>query len=95
MTGASAAEAKLNRCPCGYYTDPSKECAGQPLAMQKSMLKISGPYSLRVRRELALRVRHGRARRPTSLRETLCVAQVDDFSTSRVVDLRVERPEGS
>ena len=29
-------------CPCGYRTDPSKECLCQPMAIQKYIAKVSG-----------------------------------------------------
>ena len=35
--------AAMNPCPCGYYTDPSKECRCTPGQIQKYMSKISGP----------------------------------------------------
>lgn len=38
----------MNPCPCGYYTDPSKECTCNPLAIQKYMAKISGPLLDRI-----------------------------------------------
>ncbi|MCZ6777222.1 MAG: ATP-binding protein, partial [Ignavibacteria bacterium] len=38
----------MNPCPCGYYTDPSKECTCQPLTIQKYMAKISGPLLDRI-----------------------------------------------
>ncbi len=38
----------MNPCPCGYYTDTTKECTCQPLAIQKYMAKISGPLLDRI-----------------------------------------------
>ena len=38
----------MNPCPCGYYTDPGKECTCQPIAIQKYMAKISGPLLDRI-----------------------------------------------
>ena len=38
----------MNPCPCGYYTDPSKDCTCQPMAIQKYMAKISGPLLDRI-----------------------------------------------
>jgi len=38
----------MNPCPCGYYTDPTKECTCQPIAIQKYMAKISGPLLDRI-----------------------------------------------
>ncbi len=38
----------MNPCPCGYYTDPSKECTCTPMHIQKYMAKISGPLLDRI-----------------------------------------------
>ncbi len=38
----------MNPCPCGYYTDPAKECTCQPMTIQKYMAKISGPLLDRI-----------------------------------------------
>jgi len=38
----------MNPCPCGYRTDPTKECLCQPLAIQKYMAKVSGPLLDRI-----------------------------------------------
>lgn len=38
----------MNPCPCGYYTDPSKECTCQQMQIQKYMAKISGPLLDRI-----------------------------------------------
>jgi len=35
-------------CPCGYYTDPAKECTCLPQQIQKYMAKISGPLLDRI-----------------------------------------------
>jgi len=35
--------AAMNPCPCGYHTDPRKECRCTPGQIQKYMSKISGP----------------------------------------------------
>lgn len=35
-------------CPCGYYTDPNKECTCTTMAIQKYMAKISGPLLDRI-----------------------------------------------
>jgi len=40
--------AAMNPCPCGYYTDPSKECTCAPPQIQKYMSKISGPLLDRI-----------------------------------------------
>ena len=35
-------------CPCGYFTDPSKECTCAPPQIQKYMARISGPLLDRI-----------------------------------------------
>jgi magnesium chelatase family protein len=38
----------MNPCPCGYFTDPNKECTCAPPQIQKYMAKISGPLLDRI-----------------------------------------------
>ncbi len=38
----------MNPCPCGYYTDPGKECTCTQIQIQKYMAKISGPLLDRI-----------------------------------------------
>ncbi|MBI5216643.1 MAG: YifB family Mg chelatase-like AAA ATPase [Ignavibacteriae bacterium] len=38
----------MNPCPCGYYTDPAKECTCNTGMIQKYMAKISGPLLDRI-----------------------------------------------
>jgi magnesium chelatase family protein len=38
----------MNPCPCGHYTDPTKECGCLPYMIQKYLMKISGPLLDRI-----------------------------------------------
>ena len=38
----------MNPCPCGYFTDPKRECHCTPLQIQKYLAKISGPLLDRI-----------------------------------------------
>ena len=38
----------MNPCPCGFYTDPVKECTRSTMRIQKYMAKISGPLLDRI-----------------------------------------------
>jgi magnesium chelatase family protein len=40
--------AAMNPCPCGYFTDPKKECHCSPGQIQKYLYKISGPLLDRI-----------------------------------------------
>ena len=40
--------AAMNPCPCGYYTDPNRECTCAPPQIQRYMAKISGPLLDRI-----------------------------------------------
>jgi len=38
----------MNPCPCGYYSDPSRECVCTPRQIQRYRAKISGPLLDRI-----------------------------------------------
>lgn len=40
--------AAMNPCPCGFFTDPNKECTCNIMQIQKYMAKISGPLLDRI-----------------------------------------------
>jgi magnesium chelatase family protein len=40
--------AAMNPCPCGYATDPVKECSCTPLQIQRYLARISGPLLDRI-----------------------------------------------
>jgi magnesium chelatase family protein len=40
--------AAMNPCPCGFVTDPNKECSCTPLQIQRYLARISGPLLDRI-----------------------------------------------
>jgi magnesium chelatase family protein len=40
--------AAMNPCPCGYFTDPKKDCYCTPIKIQNYLSKISGPLLDRI-----------------------------------------------
>jgi len=40
--------AAMNPCPCGYYTDPARQCRCNPYQIQRYISKISGPLLDRI-----------------------------------------------
>ncbi len=44
--------AAMNPCPCGYFTDPKRECHCTPFQIQNYLSRISGPLLDRIDRHL-------------------------------------------
>ena len=42
------AVAAMNPCPCGYYTDPVRECRCSPMQIRSYMSRVSGPLLDRI-----------------------------------------------
>jgi magnesium chelatase family protein len=40
--------AAMNPCPCGFFTDPQKECTCTPLQIQRYRTRVSGPLLDRI-----------------------------------------------
>jgi magnesium chelatase family protein len=40
--------AAMNPCPCGYFTDPKRECHCTPIQIQHYLSKVSGPLLDRI-----------------------------------------------
>ena len=40
--------AAMNPCPCGFLTDPQKECVCTPLQIQRYRSRVSGPLLDRI-----------------------------------------------
>ena len=38
----------MNPCPCGYFTDPWRECTCTQMQIQRYMAKVSGPLLDRI-----------------------------------------------
>ena len=58
--------AAMNPCPCGYFTDPKRECHCTPIQIQNYLSKISGPLLDRIDIHLEvprLNIEHLTARR--------------------------------
>ncbi len=48
LLGAPGSKMATQRCLCGFFTDPSKECSCTPIQIQKYMAKVSGPLLDRI-----------------------------------------------
>ena len=71
--------AAMNPCPCGYLTDPDRDCADSPFQVQRYQQKISGPLLDRI--DLHIHV-------PRVEIEKL--ASLEEGETSAVIRARVE-----
>ena len=40
--------AAMNPCPCGYYTDPKRQCKCSPIMVERYMGRVSGPLIDRI-----------------------------------------------
>ncbi len=40
--------AAMNPCPCGYFTDPKRQCKCSPMAVERYMNRVSGPLIDRI-----------------------------------------------
>ncbi len=74
--------AAMNPCPCGYLTHPGKPCSCHPGAVQRYLMKISGPLMDRIDLHVevpAVRLEELRARRApegsTEVRERVLAAR--------------------
>ena len=48
MPGAGHGRKATRECPCGFFTDPQKECACTPLQIQRYRSRVSGPLLDRI-----------------------------------------------
>jgi magnesium chelatase family protein len=78
----------MNPCPCGFRTDPSRECQCQPFMVQKYLARISGPLLDRIDLHIevpAVRYRdlagRGNGEASRSIRERVSAAR--EVQTSR------------
>lgn len=69
-----------NPCPCGFYTDPDKECICAPLAVRRYQTRISGPLLDRI--DLQIEVPRLSYQK---------IARDEDSEASSIIALRVAR----
>ena len=69
-----------NPCPCGFYTDPDKECICAPLAVRRYQTRVSGPLLDRI--DLQIEVPRLSYQK---------IARDEDSEASNVIVLRVEQ----
>ncbi len=72
--------AAMNPCPCGYETDPDRECTCTPIQLQRYHKRLSGPLLDRI--DLSIEV-------PKVPTETICENQPAESSES--IRMRVQR----
>jgi magnesium chelatase family protein len=72
--------AAMNPCPCGYLTDPNKDCTCTPTQIQRYRSKISGPILDRI--DLHIEV-------PSLPKNTLLAQQENPLETSATIRERV------
>ena len=72
----------MNPCPCGYLTDPSRECTCSPLQIQRHMARVSGPLLDRIDLHIEVAAvkfgelsRRGRGEASESIRARVIIAR--------------------
>jgi magnesium chelatase family protein len=79
--------AAMNPCPCGYFTDPKKECHCSPIQIKNYMSKVSGPLLDRI--DIQLEVPSLKADEITSN----CIAESSKMIRQRVEQARIVQRE--
>lgn len=72
--------AAMNPCPCGYLTDPNKDCSCTPIQIQRYRAKLSGPILDRI--DIAIEV-------PSLPKNALLAEQTTSVETSEMIKQRV------
>jgi magnesium chelatase family protein len=69
--------AAMNRRPCGYFGDPTRECHGTPPMIRRYVSKISGPLLDRIYIHIEVpAVKYKELRAPSSSEDSAAVARV-------------------